>query len=239
MFVKKNQKMNVRTKLVWVGLAGTLIYISAVMLGTDLGATVKLQGLKLNELGDFFAGIFSPLALFWLILGFFLQGAELQQNSEALKMQARELKSAAEQQQRIASAQGLSLENYANSLVPLIRVEAGGTVFEDGVEYLRLHLENLGEYCESVEACVGSGYPFTFGALFYLDKVTMLVSLEGEYEPFSWDIDVRYVTRYGEPGNQHFLLGMFRDDEGFDFNVKKIPFIGLRGYTHSPNGHPV
>ncbi|MEH6501305.1 hypothetical protein [Halopseudomonas aestusnigri] len=227
--------MNVRTTLVWTGLIGTLIYVSAIMWATDLGEAVKLQGLRLNEIGDFFAGVLSPIALFWLILGFFLQSTELHQNSEALKLQAQELKSAAEQQQRIASAQGISLENHANSLVPLIRIEPGGTIFQDGIEYLRLHLENLGEYCESVEVCVGPGYPFTFDALFHLDKVTMLLCLEGENEVFSRDIDVRYITRYGERGNQQFLLGMLSDDEGFYFKVKKLPFVRLRGNTNSPD----
>jgi hypothetical protein len=39
------------------------------MLGA-LGA-IDLKQLSLNELGDFLAGAFGPLALFWLVLGFF------------------------------------------------------------------------------------------------------------------------------------------------------------------------
>jgi hypothetical protein len=48
-----------------------------------------------NEVGDFLAGAFSPLAFAWLVLGFIQQGIELRQNSAALLLQAEELKSAA------------------------------------------------------------------------------------------------------------------------------------------------
>lgn len=46
---------------------------------------------NLNEIGDFFAGIFAPLAFLWLVFGFYQQGQGLKQNSKALKMQATEL----------------------------------------------------------------------------------------------------------------------------------------------------
>lgn len=46
---------------------------------------------NLNEFGDFIAGAFAPLAFFWLVRGFYQQGKGLEQNSEALIMQAMEL----------------------------------------------------------------------------------------------------------------------------------------------------
>lgn len=50
----------------------------------------------LNEFGDFIAGAFAPLAFFWLVRGFYQQGKGLEQNSEALKLQAIELKKTTE-----------------------------------------------------------------------------------------------------------------------------------------------
>ncbi len=47
---------------------------------------------KLNEIGDFFAGAFAPLAFLWLVFGFYQQGRGLKQNSEALRIQVAELK---------------------------------------------------------------------------------------------------------------------------------------------------
>lgn len=60
---------------------------------------VRIDGflkLELNALGDFLAGTFSPLALLWLVIGYFQQGDELRQNSRALHLQAEELRQAAE-----------------------------------------------------------------------------------------------------------------------------------------------
>jgi len=48
---------------------------------------------SLNEFGDFVAGAFAPLAFFWLVRGFYQQGQGLEQNSEALRLQALELQS--------------------------------------------------------------------------------------------------------------------------------------------------
>ena len=50
----------------------------------------------LNSLGDFLAGAFAPLAFFWLVAGFYQQGKGLEQNSEALKIQAKELEKSTE-----------------------------------------------------------------------------------------------------------------------------------------------
>lgn len=54
--------------------------------------------MKPNEFGDFLAGAFGPLALAWVVVGYFQQGIELRQNTRALEMQAEELhRSVAEQ----------------------------------------------------------------------------------------------------------------------------------------------
>jgi Fe2+ transport system protein B len=60
--------------------------------------------MPLNNLGDFLAGVFGPLAIFWLILGFLQQGKELQQNTEALEMQADELKKSVNQEKNLRSS---------------------------------------------------------------------------------------------------------------------------------------
>ncbi len=46
---------------------------------------------ELNSLGDFLAGIFAPVAFFWLILGYMQQGKQLDQNTKALEQQERAL----------------------------------------------------------------------------------------------------------------------------------------------------
>ncbi|MQQ09884.1 hypothetical protein GFB49_15570 [Epibacterium sp. SM1979] len=77
--------------------------------------------LSLNELGDFLAGAFAPLAFYWLVLGFFQQGKELKNNVNALNLQAEELKNSVAAQTEIAESARLqinleeSLENERRS----------------------------------------------------------------------------------------------------------------------------
>lgn len=59
--------------------------------------------LGLNDLGDFLAGVFGPIAFLWLILGYLQQGRELRLSSEALQLQATELKNSVEQQTHLVS----------------------------------------------------------------------------------------------------------------------------------------
>ncbi|WP_286876829.1 MULTISPECIES: hypothetical protein [Pantoea] len=72
-----------------VGIILSFIYILVLSLAIYL---LKLNLMtSWNELGDFLAGAFSPLAFLWLILGYMQQQKELQQNTEALRIQAKEL----------------------------------------------------------------------------------------------------------------------------------------------------
>lgn len=114
--------------------------------------------LDLNEWGDFLAGATAPLALMWIVIGYFLQGEELRLNTEALKMQQHELKNqvgeiailaanserqaaAAEQMvsATIESKQWAALKELADAL-PIFRA-FGGT--QSGAS-LRTHIRNAG-----------------------------------------------------------------------------------------------
>ncbi|ENW10145.1 hypothetical protein [Acinetobacter pittii] len=57
-----------------------------------------------NELGDFLAGVFAPLAFLFLYLGYKQQGRELQQNTQALNLQAKELQNSVVQQRELVQA---------------------------------------------------------------------------------------------------------------------------------------
>ncbi len=84
--------------LTFAWLAAGAYYISEYV------GWVKLTTFELNELGDFLAGFLSPLFFFWLVIGYFQQGEELRQNTEALRQQSQELKRAAEQAELQARA---------------------------------------------------------------------------------------------------------------------------------------
>lgn len=83
-----------------IGIFVTFIYGIFLFLLTD-GRLNSLNSMPLNEVGDFLAGAFGPLAIFWLILGFIQQGKELGQNTKALELQAKELRNSVEQQKEM------------------------------------------------------------------------------------------------------------------------------------------
>lgn len=89
------RRMNWR---IWLGLALTtlwmllgIIYISATI------GWLAFTTLPAEELGAFLEGAFAPLAFLWLVIGYFLQQKELEQNTAALRAQAEEIHRTAEQ----------------------------------------------------------------------------------------------------------------------------------------------
>ncbi|PHH38684.1 hypothetical protein [Pseudomonas putida] len=90
-------------KLEFWGVLGTLVYL-AIITATVGFKFDKFLALDLNELGDFLAGAFGPIAFLWLVLGFLQQGRELRLSTHALQLQAEELKHSVEQQSIMADA---------------------------------------------------------------------------------------------------------------------------------------
>jgi hypothetical protein len=83
--------------LALTGIVLTVFY--AVFIWWLVGDRLQsLQAMELNGVGDFLAGVFGPLAILWLVLGFFQQGIELRQGTAALLLQADELRSSVDQQ---------------------------------------------------------------------------------------------------------------------------------------------
>lgn len=83
-----------------VGIVLTVLYIFGVA-AYSACQWQKIWGMPPNEFGDYLAGVFGPLAFLWLVLGYLQQGVELKQNTEALMLQAAELKNSAKQQQEL------------------------------------------------------------------------------------------------------------------------------------------
>ena len=83
---------------IWLGLGLTgfwillgMIYISTVVGWGNFAVS------PLDDLGNFLEGAFAPLAFLWLVIGYFLQQKELEQNTDALRAQAIEIRRSAEQ----------------------------------------------------------------------------------------------------------------------------------------------
>lgn len=64
----------------------SILYIAAILFlrGDDIWALIQVG--DLNELGDFLAGFFTPLAFGWLVYGYLLQSKELRLQREELAL---------------------------------------------------------------------------------------------------------------------------------------------------------
>lgn len=123
------QGWGLRKHLGVVGAAITLAYL-AIILPMIWGRADALLTMPLNEVGDFLAGAFGPVAFFWLVMGFLQQGEELrlsttalqmqadelQQGTKALLLQAEELKNSVEQQSIMAAAATQQIEAQHRAL---------------------------------------------------------------------------------------------------------------------------
>ncbi|EOV8808778.1 hypothetical protein ACN63X_003651 [Acinetobacter baumannii] len=92
-----------------------------------------------NELGDFLAGAFAPLAFLFLILGYKqnsesirLQNEELRASTEALRLQVAEMRESVEQQKLMGELQKTELEERHNAATPFISASGGIQVSGDG-----------------------------------------------------------------------------------------------------------
>ena len=102
-------------KLEFWGVVGTAIYLLVIVLTVAFKFSDFVR-LDLNELGDFLAGAFGPIAFLWLVLGFLQQGRELKLSSDALRLQAEELRNSVAQQTIMAQAALQQIESQMAAL---------------------------------------------------------------------------------------------------------------------------
>ena len=69
----------------------SILYIAAILIFRGADALELLRAGNLNELGDFLAGFFTPLAFGWLVYGYLLQSRELRLQREELALTREQL----------------------------------------------------------------------------------------------------------------------------------------------------
>lgn len=80
--------MKIRTL---AGIAITVLWFMAVAILVYLSGK-PIGDMELNAIGDFLAGVFSPVAFMWLVIGYFQQGEELRLQAAELSKQVAEQK---------------------------------------------------------------------------------------------------------------------------------------------------
>jgi hypothetical protein len=83
---------------IWLGLGITVAWLllGSLYIGGSIGWS-NIGRQPAEVIGNFLEGAFAPLAFLWLVIGYFLQQKELAQNTEALRLQFREIERTAEQ----------------------------------------------------------------------------------------------------------------------------------------------
>lgn len=143
-----------------LGVTVTFLYLGGIFF-FQREKILEIGALELNAFGDFLAGTFGPLAIFWLVLGFFQQGAELKNSVATLKLQAEELRNSVKAQSELVEVAReqlyhdmdhlrSELRTRKNSLQPRFSValqhSSGGP---KGTKY-RLRVTNIGHRASSV-----------------------------------------------------------------------------------------
>lgn len=145
-------------KLNKFGLWATALYLLLLLTIVPTFAFfgwIVIKPISLNELGDFLAGAFGPLAIFWLVLGFFQQGRELQNSIETLKLQANELANSVQQQKELVSVAKAGLEHEKEqfeldlserkkSKLPRFKISLKGNSRTGSTTYYKLEIANAG-----------------------------------------------------------------------------------------------
>lgn len=175
--------------------------------------------LSSNELGDFLAGSFAPLAFLFLYLGYKQQGKELKQNTEALRLQAEELSNLVKEQkkQNRIHEHGMNLKRIEakpkivfKSVGYTYRInDRSDEYFEGTVFYF--HIVNYGKIAKDVHI-VGKGIERRFHKL-ESDIVTSM------FFSYSEDMEKELNRFQGKPLILEFDIS-YCDNSGFQYNDK-------------------
>jgi hypothetical protein len=149
------------------GIGVTVLYLLtlAIYAYVQRGPVLKMTP---NELGDALAGAASPLAFLWLVLGYLQQGEELRQNTEALRLQAAELKASVEQQTKLAATSQLQFETYKDqlkqadeALYPRFVLRMHKADQHGGNKHFKIEVRNVGAKCSALTATLDWGEGFS------------------------------------------------------------------------------
>lgn len=169
---------------------------------------------SLNEFGDFLAGSFAPLAFYWLVLGYYLQGKGIQQNTEALKLQQVELQASSTalnlqvtEMQNSIKLQSLELKRQKKADIPIIRIKDPKFTYQDRIVFDGDTGEDFYQQYRG----------FTF-ILCNVGKIALDLKISGDFDDFV-DTSSSYLKALVE--NEEYEIKYHLNILGFDKYFKK------------------
>lgn len=170
----------------------------------------SVGAMDLNEIGDFLAGVTAPLALLWLVIGYFQQGKEISQNTKALKLQVEETAQLARNAERQAAAteqmailnktQYETEEAREHALSQPLLISSGGTTSQGSAS--KTHLQNKGGPVTNIEIKSDAPYSINFSPVQALDedqKATLTIAPElGNSLQYPINFELHYTDAVGK-----------------------------------------
>lgn len=203
-----------------IGVLFTLAYLLGIAVFFE-GRLGEMRDMAPNNVGDFLAGVFGPVAILWLILGYFQQGVELKQNTRALELQAEELRNSVQQQNELvevtrkqvdAELQALHAEQQRQREMaqPKFVFHGAGGIISGGDATYTSTAKNLGNTATDVTISADAELrSHSFGKIFSWSR--------NEERRFEWAyltalaeepmlLTVAYIDASGAPGVQLFRI---------------------------------
>ncbi|MDC5162627.1 hypothetical protein ACJOYG_05320 [Acinetobacter baumannii] len=206
----------------WIVLSYIIFITIYTLFSMESGGENRF--LNSNELGDFLAGIFAPLAFLFLYLGYIQQSKELQQNTQALSLQAHELNNLVNNQKEEIEARDFSVQPFLflkNNFIKLDKEpnqnSYGNSTYEDVIQ-IGFELSFQGgdaKYIELIDPIskeqLDSKYEIkadsSYQAKFYLSENYWDELLKNKGVEFC--LIVYYFGKYGKQYNNIIVIKIF------------------------------
>ena len=167
-----------------------------------------------NELGDFLAGVFSPLAFLWLVVGYFLQASELNLTRKELIGQTSALtaqsQAAFKSVELEAESQRASKQRREDLAKPILRL-LGSKPLSSDPNFLEVVINNAGGEISLVSGkCCGTDI-ISVDSWNRRESKTILIDtggalLEDYFKDCSYHLELKYTDMFNQEQKKRYLF---------------------------------